>query len=323
MADDIARLLELKEAVENPTGISECLVDNTRRMVPVGIGRADNPEAISTSLVREILPKARTLELIFHKAGCKLEIAGYAHGGFIRHESIQSSSDWRAARYSYSFFPVTAKHNLRHVNDYHLLSAKLKVPYVGLVNINSPDFDWLPTGDDGLELRPGRESRPPAICGSGFDVSVGGLIDSADEPITEQFYSFALVRETFTLEEGQKVGIAVYFNAEAKPRSDTISGRFEVNVPISEQLIELIYGVPNVVNIYTGQITYAGEKHIEYDFNAFKGCAGSIVFLLDIDQPTSVQECDFGKAVAVHSGAHPGLADRNYGFMLRHHHALK
>jgi hypothetical protein len=44
MADDIARRLEEEKSVRNPTGIAECLVDPERRMVPVGIGRADNPE---------------------------------------------------------------------------------------------------------------------------------------------------------------------------------------------------------------------------------------------------------------------------------------
>jgi hypothetical protein len=40
----------------------------------------------------------------------------------------------------------------------------------------------------------------------------------------------------------------------------------------------------------------------------------------DKDQPEdSVQECDQGKAIAIHCGAHPYQGDRNYGFMLIKH----
>ena len=80
--------------------------------------------------------------------------------------------------------------------------------------------------------------------------------------------------------------------------------------------LEGIYGRPDAVNIYTGQITLVGEKHIEYDINTFTGCSGAIVFLLDQGQPDSVDPTDYGKAIAVHSGAHPSLLDRNFGFKI-------
>jgi len=88
---------------------------------------------------------------------------------------------------------------------------------------------------------------------------------------------------------------------------------------MSEQKIEEIYGTPNSVNIYTGMITYVGKDHIEYTCNAFTGCSGAVVFLLDQDQPPSVQRSDYGKAVAVHSGSHPFLPARNFGFLVRSH----
>jgi hypothetical protein len=74
-------------------------------------------------------------------------------------------------------------------------------------------------------------------------------------------------------------------------------------VSISEAQIKAIYSPPNTVNIYTGGITYVGENHVEYDFNSFTGCAGAVVFLLDKNQPSSVQQCDYEKAIAIHSGA--------------------
>jgi len=78
-----------------------------------------------------------------------------------------------------------------------------------------------------------------------------------------------------------------------------------------------IYGLPNEVNLYTGKIAHVGEQHIEYDVNTFTGCSGAIVFLLDKDQPSSVQSCDHGKAIAVHAGSHPFLPNRNFGFQIR------
>lgn len=89
-------------------------------------------------------------------------------------------------------------------------------------------------------------------------------------------------------------------------------------VAIDEEKLAKLYGKPNVPNIYTGTIKAVGEgsNHIEYDLNTFTGCAGAIVFLLDKHQPESVDPSDFGKAIAVHAGAHPAAVDRNIGFLL-------
>jgi uncharacterized protein (DUF342 family) len=43
----------------------------------------------------------------------------------------------------------------------------------------------------------------------------------------------------------------------------------EIDVSISENEIEAIYGVPDTVNVYTGEISHVGATHIDYDFNAF------------------------------------------------------
>jgi hypothetical protein len=50
---------------------------------------------------------------------------------------------------------------------------------------------------------------------------------------------------------------------------------------LSDQGIVHIYGVPETVNMDTGQITAVGEKQIHYDIDAFTGCAGAFVFFLD------------------------------------------
>jgi len=74
----------------------------------------------------------------------------------------------------------------------------------------------------------------------------------------------------------------------------------------------LIYGEPNWVNIYTETITYVGTDYIKYTLNSCTGCSGAVVFLLDQNQPASVQQSDLGRAVAIHSGSHPVLQDRNW-----------
>jgi hypothetical protein len=91
MADDIARQLEKEEKIENPAGIAECIVDFERRMMPVGLGLADNQEAISADLVRKVRLKALPLLLFFQQPGVSVEIPGYAQAGLIRRSAIQTS----------------------------------------------------------------------------------------------------------------------------------------------------------------------------------------------------------------------------------------
>ena len=81
--------------------------------------------------------------------------------------------------------------------------------------------------------------------------------------------------------------------------------------------LQRIFGSPGQVNVYTGRITLVGDHHIEYDINSYRGCSGAVVFLLDVNQPQSVREGDYGKAIAIHAGTHPTLLNRNVGFKLR------
>ena len=69
------------------------------------------------------------------------------------------------------------------------------------------------------------------------------------------------------------------FSAESKPRHDTIAAAGERDVTMSDQEIESIYGFPVNVNIYTGEIKYVGEHHVEYDFHTSTGCSVATVSL--------------------------------------------
>jgi hypothetical protein len=116
MADDIAQRLEEENVVKNPAGTAECLVDPDRRMVAVGLGKADNPSAISARLVREVRGKALPLKLFFAEPGTRYEFPGYGQAGFIRRALIQSSPGGSTPE-KYSVYPITAKHNLRQFHN--------------------------------------------------------------------------------------------------------------------------------------------------------------------------------------------------------------
>jgi hypothetical protein len=87
-------------------------VDPDRRMVAVGLGRADCPPAISAAPVREVFPKALPLLLFFSENEQITEKPGYGQGGLIRQLTLLSRPGETAAKCS--VVPVTAKHNLRH-----------------------------------------------------------------------------------------------------------------------------------------------------------------------------------------------------------------
>jgi hypothetical protein len=59
------------------------------------------------------------------------------------------------------------------------------------------------------------------------------------------------------------------------------------------------------VNIYTGKITRVSPDGawFEHNINAYRGCSGAVVFLLDENQNNNgVMDQDYGKAIAVHAG---------------------
>jgi len=115
----------------------------------------------------------------------------------------------------------------------------------------------------------------------------------------------------------------VSFPQEAKPTKKSVAGAFEDEVDVADAQLKTIYGEHGQVNICTGEILHVGKDFIEHDINSFTGCAGAVVFLLDMGQPDSVDPSDYGKAVAIHSGAHPVIGDRNVGFLISSHPSLR
>jgi len=266
----------------------------------LGFAFVDNPHAISGSLVREIRSKAKALRISYPFPTGHSGLFGYGQGGFIRQDPAHTSpGGTKAARYS--VIPITAKHNLRCVtlgdsdrdvsfSEHDLVPDRVHLNYTGeFVNVVSADLGWKPTREDVYNLRDGVEGKP-TLGHYGLDISVAATPVSDSYSIAcKSESSCSRVDDSFTPAKGQKVGMAVVVEEGFKPtKKKTIVGAFETEVELSEAEIEKIYGKPGMVNIYTGEITYVGPQHIEYTINAFTGCAGAIVFLLDVDQPDSV-----------------------------------
>ena len=323
--EKMADFLEEQEdnGVQNPAGISECLVDDRKRMMPLGLAKVDDSTDISEGLMSEIAPKAIALDVFYplNDVDASFETLGYGQGGLIRNGKISRSPGDTTSHCT--AVPVTAKRNLRIVKKKDGVYSPNRVTLnveVGVANFDSEDIGWEPSTADEIDIREGEGSRP-AVTLWGLDISIGREISNPRNPLTDPAYSFELVRPKFNLEVGQKVAIAVNFRPKAKPNKQSIKGSGPA-IPgreVSEKDIEGIYGKPDCVNVYTGTITYVGKDHIEYTCNTFTGCSGAIVFLLDGNQPDSVQQCDWGKCIAVHSGSHPYLPNRNFAFKLRSH----
>jgi len=329
MIDEIGLAVATSEkGSTNPTGVAESLVNWEKDVIQWGFGHVDDAKFISKELVRQVLPKCAPLNIKLRKDGtAPWAKNGYAHGGLIHREILQSSPGGSTATFC-SVYPVTAKHNLRRVVDGFNMLYTPKEANILLsdneIYILWDDLGWLPTEADCFDLREGKEAQP-ALCAYGFDVSVGNVIADAENPACIAKASFHKVREDFKFEKGQKVGMAVFFTNQTKPTRATIVGADDAEIPedFGESEIKKYYGEPGRVNIYTGEIKYVGPKHIEYSINSFTGCSGAVVFLLDKDQPASVDQSDWGKAVAIHSGAHPLMSDRNYGFLINEHPTFK
>lgn len=330
MADFIVVEKEEEENLRNPMGISGCLVDDQRRVVSRGFGKVDDSSGvISETLMTEIPPKAIPLDVFYPlDDNVNFSTLGYGQSGLIRKGGIISRSPGETT-FHCTVVPVTAKHNLRIVKN-KKSNSSIFVPKRATLNVEagvadfvSEDVGWEPSAAaDEIDIREGCEGSRPAFTLWGLDISIGQEISKPMIPLTDPAYAFDLVRPKFKLKVGQKVAIAVNFRPKAKPTKESIKGSGP-KIPgrdVSEQALEDIYGKPDCVNVYTGTITFVGEKHIEYSCNTFSGCSGAVVFLLDKDQPDdSVQACDWGKAIAIHSGSHPFLPNRNFGFKLRSH----
>ncbi|KAL3924761.1 MAG: hypothetical protein SGILL_000843 [Bacillariaceae sp.] len=126
-----------------------------------------------------------------------------------------------------------------------------------------------------------------------------------DEPNRLDEMTSEVVSPKFEYKVGQKLVMlisSVGLKATATPESTGSVGEK------TQQEIDEIYGPPDSVAIYTGEITEVGEFHICHNINSYSGCSGAAIYLWDgDDQHDSVSVEDHGKAIAVHVGFEPML----------------
>ena len=97
----------------------------------------------------------------------------------------------------------------------------------------------------------------------------------------------------------------LYSTAGSRNRDDDLLSPSTVSLRPTETELEELYGHPGQIVVHTGTILHVNPIHIQHDINCYGGCAGAVLFLLDKDQPGSVKEEDYGKAIGIQAGKHP------------------
>jgi len=281
----------------------------------------DDEGCLSKELGDTVYDKAFPLEVDYEISlndGFAIRRKGDGQVGLLRRQRLVQSPGSRTTHHA--VIPVTAKHNFccRHGGG---VTKNVKDVYMGLMDTQREDLrltfqdaNWECTMEDEITLR--QTEADKVTWEYGLDIAFGKKIKTAVEGVTNIDYSFDLVRPDFIIKKDMRVGIAIY--QTRPPTKESVSRNPRRPIDISPQKLETIYGKAGEINIYTGIVTFADPKqpHIEYDINSFTGCSGAVVFLLDEGQPEEVKERDYGKAVAIHGGGHPVLANRNVAFKL-------
>ena len=215
----------------------------------------------------------------------------------------QSSSAKR-----FSVIPVTALHNV--VKDVFRGEPYVvnSVPRIANTGGITKDRDFERRNEACSPAAAKRITFPDGNSFSwkyGFDITTGDPIRKVTMVETDPNLSFEAVDSEFVYKVGQKIGIAVYRNYEFDFTNDDIytNNRWKKE-DFPQNAIMRIFGEDNAVNIYTGEITaVTPDKEVfRHSINAFRGCSGAIVFLLDKNQGGLVEDKHLTKAVGVHVG---------------------
>mmetsp|Transcript_29645 Transcript_29645/g.45422 ORF Transcript_29645/g.45422 Transcript_29645/m.45422 type:complete len:323 (-) Transcript_29645:282-1250(-) len=282
----------------------------------VGTTWVDNPANISEPLIDEVTYKANCIKCFYNKSDGSIEFY-YAQAGLLRGErliasppsqqpptSVRRSNDGRRQPFSQSsrweVTPVTALHNI--TNDSSCERYRSSKIYTSTRPSKTFPIEFgeggkTLGGDDTFTLYDATEEEE-AITWESHDKTAGVIIKEATHFLTKKQLSYETVSDSFTLEVGQKVGMAVYRTFDIEP---------EDAVAPEGTAMEEIYGPKFITCIYTGKITkvHARGLSFEHSINTFCGCSGAVIFLLEDYQGARV-----GKALAVHVGGHPNDSTR-------------
>jgi hypothetical protein len=288
---------------DDPDVTLELLANLDREMVPFGRSFVDDPTVISKQLANEVFKKAIILQVTTVRGTDDSDKVWEGQAGLIRKERLTPSSgkpnrddgEYPSTEAHFAVTPVTAKHNIEsRVSDgfFHrfettkiLIAATSKSRTVAF-----PEGGWEHTPEDTLSLRELKDAESPSC----LDVTWGTTFANPSSFVTAKSTSFEMVDDLFEIARGQKIAIVV---SRRSPVSHKSAG-----VKINAADLERYYGTELNSNIQTGVITgVAGDgSFFTHDINTFKGCSGAIVFLLDVDQPSTVSKEDHGKAIGVH-----------------------
>ena len=204
---------------------------------------------------------------------------------------------------NYEATPLTAKHNLKYDGKEYLRTTAKCFDQVEK-DIALPDGGCSMTGR--IQIRPATATKRE-ITWSADDISFGDTIADTSNVLTKASRLFEKTPNTFRLCTGHRIGVLVY-------RTFDITHE-DAKAPLNTDLVQ-IYGQKFQVCIYTGQVTEISANGWTFchNCNAFKGCSGAVIFLLDRNQSDDVAAEFHGGAVGINVG---GLdVDSNLGFSI-------
>lgn len=176
--------------------------------------------------------------------------------------------------------------------------------------VTFPEGGWERDAEDALSLHELVDATSPF----GLDYTFGTHFAQPSHFMTAKSTSFEMIDDHFELAPGQRIAIAV---SRCSPVNIELTGIDTSTVEATKQFDPKRYcGTELTSNIQTGTIIdVTGDgSFFAHDINTYKGCSGAIVFLLDKNQPESVREQDYGKAIAVHGAA--AASDTNIAFSI-------
>lgn len=321
----------------------EKLVDNTRRVSGHGLAYVDNGASISTGLANVVSQKACTLKMVYENTETGLLTSPvWGQAGLIRAEKITITSPNPRKKQAlstpdskkptvkihstlrsphFAVIPITCMHNITDKVTRQGVVSEVKQSTMTLrsgTHSFEPVFEaaFEPTDQDESVVIRTSNGEQSEIVWKYHDVTIGSKIANELSPLTKSFLSFQTVRKDFEFQVGQKIGMAIYRTFEVMAA--------DVGLPsnvLSPGELRLIFGQEDRTNVYTGQIMkIAPDKQVfEHNINSFGGCAGAVIFLLDLEQHEGVSEGDYGKAIAIHVGGQQ-LADgtiANFAFKIK------
>ena len=304
----------------------EKLVDKSRRIASLGLANVDNGASISSSLANVVSLKACQLEITLKNTVTnELSPPCWGQAGLIQAERLTASpppenprkrqavagtnparpSSLRSSRFA--AIPITCIHNVEDDVDAAGVTLEFQRSALTAVSasftkceVNFEKARYTPRPEESVVLRP-RDSDDEAITWMYHDVTTAPKIDNTASALTRKNLSFQKVtRDDFEFRVGQKIGMVVYRDFEVTPEDAGMPGN-----SITANELRQIFGREGRVNIYTGQIMHVSpdKESFEHNINAFRGCSGAVIFLLDEDQEgVGVIDKDYGKAIAVHVG---------------------